>query len=106
MFSHSFARNLGAEEATGDYLLFTVQDALPPSSTWLYELFQVIKDQNVVAVSCAETPREDADLFYRQISWNNYNFLGLMTEIEFFHYRKDLIMNHYGKMDNYLTWQT
>jgi glycosyltransferase involved in cell wall biosynthesis len=76
-FSHSYARNLGAENATGDYLLFTVQDALPPSSTWLYELFQVLKNQNVVAVSCAETPREDADLFYRQICWNHYNFLGI-----------------------------
>lgn len=76
-FSHSFARNLGAEHATGDYLLFTVQDALPPNSTWLYELFQVLKNQNVVAVSCAETPKEDADLFYRQICWNHYNFLGI-----------------------------
>lgn len=76
-FSHSFARNLGAENATGDYLLFTVQDALPPNSTWLYELFQVLKDKEVVAVSCAETPREDADLFYRQICWNHYNFLGV-----------------------------
>jgi glycosyltransferase involved in cell wall biosynthesis len=76
-FSHSFARNLGAESATGEFLLFTVQDALPPSSTWLYELFQVLKNQNVVAVSCAETPREDADLFYRQICWNHYNFLGI-----------------------------
>lgn len=76
-FSHSFARNLGAEHATGDYLLFTVQDALPPNSTWLYELFQVLKNQDVVAVSCAETPREDADLFYRQICWNHYNFLGI-----------------------------
>lgn len=76
-FSHSFARNLGAEHATGDYLLFTVQDALPPNSTWLYELFRVLKNQEVVAVSCAETPREDADLFYRQICWNHYNFLGI-----------------------------
>ena len=76
-FSHSFARNLGAEHATGDYLLFTVQDALPPNSTWLYELFQALKNQEVVAVSCAETPREDADLFYRQICWNHYNFLGI-----------------------------
>ncbi len=76
-FSHSYARNLGAEHATGDYLLFTVQDALPPNSTWLYELFQVLKNQDVVAVSCAETPREDADLFYRQICWNHYNFLGI-----------------------------
>lgn len=74
-FSHSFSRNLGAERATGDYLLFTVQDALPPSLTWLYELFQVLNDQDVVAVSCAETPRENSDLFYRQICWNHYNFL-------------------------------
>ena len=76
-FSHSFARNLGAEHATGDFLLFTVQDALPPNSTWLYELFQVLKNRDVVAVSCAETPKEDADLFYRQICWNHYNFLGI-----------------------------
>ncbi len=76
-FTHSHARNLGAENASGDYLLFTVQDALPPSSTWLYELFQVLKNEEVVAVSCAETPRQDADLFYRQICWNHYNFLGV-----------------------------
>src|SRR5205823_8776375 len=37
-FSHSYARNLGAERATGDYVLFMVQDALPPSVTWLQEL--------------------------------------------------------------------
>jgi len=76
-FSHAFARNVGVEHATGDFLLFTVQDALPPSSTWLYELFQVLKSEDVVAVSCAETPREDADLFYRVICWNHYNFLGI-----------------------------
>jgi len=76
-FTHSHARNLGAENASGDYLLFTVQDALPPNTTWLYELFQVLKNEEVVAVSCAETPRQDADLFYRQICWNHYNFLGI-----------------------------
>lgn len=76
-FSHSYARNLGAEHATGDYLLFTVQDALPSSDTWLHELFTVLIDNEVAAVSCAETPKEDADLFYRQICWNHYNFLGV-----------------------------
>lgn len=74
-FSHSFARNLGAENATGDYLLFTVQDALPPTKTWLYELISVLNNNDVCAVSCAELPRENADLFYRIISWNHYNFL-------------------------------
>lgn len=74
-FSHSFARNLGAENVSGDYLLFMVQDALPPSKTWLYELFTLLKENNVSAASCAESPREDADLFYRYLCWNHYNFL-------------------------------
>lgn len=76
-FSHSFARNKGIDNATGDFILLTVQDALPPTDTWLYELLWVIKNNDVCAVSCAETPREDADLFYRVISWNHYNFLGV-----------------------------
>lgn len=77
MFSHSYARNLGAEKATGEYIFFTVQDALPPNDTFLYNMYQVLSDNGVTAVSCAETPREDADLFYRQICWNHYNFLGV-----------------------------
>lgn len=75
MFSHSYARNLGADQASGNYFLFTVQDALPPSNLWLYELMKVMRNNNVSAVSCAEYPRKDADLFYRIISWNHYRFL-------------------------------
>jgi glycosyltransferase involved in cell wall biosynthesis len=74
-FSHSYARNIGAENALGNYLLFTVQDALPPIDTWLYNLMVVLKNNDIAAVSCAEVPREDADLFYRVICWNHYNFL-------------------------------
>ena len=76
-FSHSYARNLGAQNAQGDFLLFTVQDALPPNETWVREMLQVLQQNEVSAVSCAEAPREDADLFYRQICWNHYNFLGI-----------------------------
>lgn len=74
-FSHSYARNLGAENASGEYVLFTVQDAMPPSKTWLYELFRSLKKGEIVAASCAEFPREDADLFYRILSWNHYRFM-------------------------------
>lgn len=76
-FSHAYARNLGAENAAGEYLFFTVQDALIPTTTWLYEVLSVLKDNDISAVSCAELPREDADLFYRIISWNHYKFLGV-----------------------------
>ncbi len=75
-FSHSGTRTLGAENASGDFLLITVQDALPPSEFWLHELYRALYANDVIAVSCAEFPMEDADLFYRVISWNHYsNFL-------------------------------
>ena len=74
-FSHSYARNLGARHAAGNYLLFMVQDALPPSFTWVAELVRAVKDNGVVAVSCAEAPREDVDLLYRVLSWNHLRFL-------------------------------
>ena len=76
-FSHSGARNLGAEAASGDYLLFMVQDSLPPNDTWLATMYMTLIENDLAAVSCAETPREDADLFYRQNCWNYYNFLGV-----------------------------
>src|SRR6185369_11780745 len=56
-FSHSHARNLGAERAGGDYVLFTVQDALPPSQEWLHEMFAGLRQYEAAAVSCGETPR-------------------------------------------------
>ncbi len=74
-FSHSYVRNIGAESATGNYIFFTVQDALPPSRLFLYELFSILKNNDVVAVSCAEFPREDIDLFYSVLLWNHYKFL-------------------------------
>lgn len=74
-FTHSYARNVGAENASGDFLLFTVQDAIPPTDTWLYEMMSVLIGNSVSAVSCAEFPREDSDLFYRVVTWNHYRFL-------------------------------
>jgi GT2 family glycosyltransferase len=57
-----------------------------------YELFSVIKRNDVVAVSCAEFPWESADLFYRAISWNHYRFL----EVD----REDRIMRYAGSEDH------
>ncbi|MEM3486339.1 MAG: glycosyltransferase, partial [Candidatus Methanomethyliaceae archaeon] len=77
-FSHSHSRNIGAENASGKYLFFTVQDALLPSSTFLFNLLQVKRSNPIVAVSCAEFPREDSDLFYDMLSWNHYRFLDVL----------------------------
>lgn len=79
-FSHSYARNIGAEHAHGQYLLFLTQDALPPNDTWLYEMFSVLKKNDVVAISCKEYPRSDADLFGRVQMWMHYNWLGITNQ--------------------------
>ncbi len=76
-FSHSKSRNLGAEHANGHYLLFMTQDALPGSRHWLHEMISAARKYESVAVSCAETPRADVDLFSLVNSWHHNHFLGL-----------------------------
>ena len=76
-FNHGSTRNKGAECATGDFLLFTVQDALPMTDQWLWEIANVLANNDVVAVSCAEFPRSDCDLFYRLLMWSHYRHLHL-----------------------------
>lgn len=76
-FTHSFARNKGAERASGDYLLFMVQDALPLTDLWLWEMVTALETNKLAAVSCAEYPRSDCDLFYQFLIHNHYNSAGL-----------------------------
>lgn len=76
-FNHGFSRNKGAEHATGDFLFFTVQDALPMTEQWLWEMANALVQNDVVAVSCAEFPRSDCDLFYRLLMWSHYRHLHL-----------------------------
>lgn len=76
-FSHSYARNLGADKASGDYLLFMTQDALPTDSSWLYRLMSVVIDGKAVAVSPVETDDGRGDLKYRTDIWNHIRYLGL-----------------------------
>jgi len=71
-FSHSHARNIGADSATQEYLFFTVQDALLPSSTSLVQMLRFMERENLSAVSCKELPRMDADLYARVENWYHY----------------------------------
>ncbi len=70
-FTHSLARNTGAEYATGDYLLFMVQDALPLTNLWLWEMTTALETNSLAAVSCAEYPRAESDLFYQFLIHNH-----------------------------------
>lgn len=76
-FTHAFARNRGSELGDGEYLLFLVQDALPDTDYWLWQMITALEANNLAAVSCAEQPRPDADLFYRFFSHTQYETQGL-----------------------------
>lgn len=75
-FTHAYARNKGAEGATGDYLLFLVQDAVPLTDAWLWQMAGALESNGVVAVSCAEYPRADSDLFYQFLIHSQYSAAG------------------------------
>jgi glycosyltransferase involved in cell wall biosynthesis/Tfp pilus assembly protein PilF len=81
LFTHSFARNLGADLATGDLLLFIVQDAYPIGDYWICSLADRLlhppnEIERVDALSCAEFPRVDSELLYDFMIWVHYRFLG------------------------------
>ncbi|WP_396956963.1 glycosyltransferase [Nitrosomonas sp.] len=80
-FSHSYARNRGAKEATGDYLLFMVQDAYPIGDYWMAGILQFLQDyahEKLVAASCAEYSRSDSDVMYDSMIHTHYQFLGCL----------------------------
>ena len=80
-FSHSHARNIGADAASGDYLLFMVQDAYPIGSYWVYGILRYLLDhasQQLVGASCSEYSRTDSDMMYDSIINTHYKFLGCL----------------------------
>lgn len=77
-FSHSFARNLGAEHASGEYLLFMTQDAMPNGDLWICGLMQPVLKDGVVAVSCQEEPRPNCDLLGRISIWLHSEYMGIL----------------------------
>ena len=77
-FNHGATRNFGAEKATGDYVLFLVQDAIPIGEYWLYNMVKVLEnDDKIAAASCRQVPRSDAELFTCSLLWNHSRMLGL-----------------------------
>jgi glycosyltransferase involved in cell wall biosynthesis len=81
-FSHSHARNLGADASRGEHLLFMVQDAYPIGDHWLYGMLRFLldhADQNLVAASCAEYSRSDSDMMYDAMVHTHYRFLGCLA---------------------------
>jgi rhamnosyltransferase len=71
-FNHGLTRNLGAREARGEYVVMTVQDAMPESERWLERLLDGFTDERVVAVCGQQVVPHERDknpvLWFRPVS--------------------------------------
>src|SRR6185437_3115717 len=61
-FHHARTRNLAAELAQGEYLVYLAADALPCAQTWLGALLRNFDDNTVGAVYGRHVPRPDASI--------------------------------------------
>lgn len=74
-FSHFYSRNLGAENARYDYIVFMTQDALPENDLWIANLVRpLLENREIAASTCIEQSKKEADLFSRmaikqQVDW-------------------------------------
>ncbi len=59
-FSHGGSRNIGAENAEGEILIFLSQDAVPKDERWLANLVKGFRDKNVAGIFGRQIPDEDA----------------------------------------------
>ncbi len=65
-FNHGRTRNLGANLASGEIVVFTVDDALPAGPTWLAELVAPLHgDPGIAGSYSRQVPRSDAPAGHR-----------------------------------------
>ena len=80
-FNHGATRNLGAREARGEFLVFTVQDALPASDYWLYAMVSpFVAYPELAALSSKQLVRQEADLFSLWMNEAIYKSIGFMED--------------------------
>jgi len=68
-FRHDYARNLGAENASGELLLFTVDDCVFEDPLWLEHMIAVKRAYRLTCISSVQIPRDDADIYSRFLAF-------------------------------------
>lgn len=77
-FNHGATRNLLAEMATGDHLIFMTQDALPAGAQTLAHLASLLEsDSEIAACSARQIPHSGCGLHAAYTSFHHYRALDL-----------------------------
>ena len=64
-FNHGGTRNRAVQEARGEIVILTVQDATPATRDWLATMVSNFEDPEVAGVYCHQIPRPDCSPFLR-----------------------------------------
>src|SRR3990170_1534047 len=84
-FNHGATRQLGLDKAEGEFIVFTVQDALPTDDFWLYTMVRRLIDNPELAVaSVKQFVNSDADLYSKWTNDSLYGAYGLTEDTESF----------------------
>ncbi len=90
-FNHGATRQLGVHHASGEYVIYTVEDAVPSSDYWLFKVvaaFEANPDLSVITIRQLVT--EDADLYSRWTNEAMYEAYGLTADTKYFMESPDL----------------
>ena len=66
-FSHGGTRNRAAQGATGEFILFLVQDAEPIGTDWLRTLVAAADQEGIVGAFGSQLPRPDASIYTKWV---------------------------------------
>ncbi len=77
-FSHGGSRNIGAETAKGEILVYLSQDAIPKDENWLVNLIRDFDDGEVAGIFGRQIPDRDASIiekFFLQYVYPDYKII-------------------------------
>lgn len=77
-FSHGGARNIGADNAQGEILVYLSQDALPKDEYWLANLTSGFNDPSVAGIFGRQIPNDGAsplEMFFLQYTYPDYRIV-------------------------------
>lgn len=71
-FDHGGTRQLAFEKATGEFVLFLTQDAVPANEHYVENLLAVFDESSIAMVSGRQLPKPDARRFVQLVQEYNY----------------------------------
>ena len=84
-FNHGATRQIGVSEATGRFIILTVQDAYPADDYWLYKMVKCLIDNPELAVvSTKQMANYQSDLYSRWVHEVTYKSYGFQEDIQYF----------------------